>query len=81
MNNFPYRQDRYRAHIEVALAKAARRSCFFLKGDMPIINPLGTLCPDIWDDGRPDIWLNPWRGLNPKYRGTGTMEFIAPFRK
>ena len=36
---------------------------------------------DIWDDAHRRIWLNPWSGLNPKYRSTSTLEFLAPFRK
>jgi hypothetical protein len=34
-------------------------SCFFLKGAMPIIDFLVTPCPDIWDDGRRQFWINP----------------------
>ena len=50
-----------------------------LKGAIPIVTPRRTQWPDIWDDWRRSVWLNLWRRLNPKYRATSTLIFIARF--
>jgi hypothetical protein len=53
--------------------QAARRASYFLKGDMPMIYPPAAPRPDSWDDWHGSIGINPERGPNPKYRGTGTL--------